>query len=123
MPPVTLVEISQLIGFTGLLCLAARVIFAALGRLRLVDWFLFVAAAAGVIAFPLRMFDVVGAWSAVPIVVGLIWGLVWAVRDVRGYREDPRREPLGAFIVGRVPDGVRNWVGTREDRALLGSHR
>ncbi len=111
----TLVDVSYLIGLTGLLALSLRVLVAAVGGLRLTDPFLFVAAVAGSIAFPLWMFERVGAWAFLPLGVGAVWALVWAVRDVRGYRSQPRREPLGAFLFGKRPDGVRNWIALRPD--------
>ena len=115
----SLSEVLQVLGPAALLVLASRVVFAGLGRLRLADWFLTVGAVAGAIAFPLRIWDLAGSWGLLPITLGIVGGLVWAVRDVRGLRGEPRRRPVGAYIFGRVPAGVRNWLGLKEDRPFL----
>lgn len=96
------------------LSVAVKVLSSRLRGLRLTDWLGLTACAAGIVAVPSLLWEQ-SPWFLLvlpPVVVG---GLMASRRTVSAWRRGETVE--GLFVLGSVPDGVRNrWWSAGERR-------
>ncbi|WP_062076876.1 hypothetical protein [Demequina globuliformis] len=112
----TAAEVLSIAGYAIVLALAVRLfLVAAIAGLRLTDVIGYIVAAAWVVVLGGLAWELGTGPGVVAIATAAFGGTLWALHTRRRRARDPEAVFLGVFLVGKVPAGVRNWIGFEDD--------